>query len=188
MDFGLFNYIKESVVGSEVIDGDQNVVIEDTDPNSQQNSTDVENQSQSVDQADEKDQVEEKNESQDDSKKEAEEDAKKMYAQAIELRGNSEDETSKERETRIIYHDAMKISIKCKYQVLPKTSIRDGECEEHYHVGMNCVGPIKSKVSYVNGKKHGEENLYDIHGNLTKTNYYDSGEYQNTWWETFFGK
>lgn len=97
-------------------------------------------------------------------------------------------ETTEVREVKIIYHDQIRISIKYKYQVIPGTATRDGYFEEHYHVGMHIIGPLKSKSTYVNGKKHGYEHLYNMKGEEIKTDYYDNGEYVKTWYETIFGK
>jgi len=98
------------------------------------------------------------------------------------------EEKKDERETRIIFHSKMKISIKMKYQVLPGTNIKDGFCEEYHFRGLRCCGPLKSKVNYVNDKKHGTEFIYDIQGNITQQNEYVDGEYIKTWYETIFGK
>jgi len=93
-----------------------------------------------------------------------------------------------ERDVKIIYHDQLKISIKAKYQVVKGTVTRDGFYEEYYHRGINCCGPVKLKITYIEGKKHGSEIHYNMEGKEVAIHDYHEGEYINTWYESFFGR
>lgn len=92
------------------------------------------------------------------------------------------------RETKNVYYNGIRTSLKCRYQVIPGTNVRDGIYEEFHYKGIRIMGPLKMKVSYVNDKKHGTEYHYDENGTLTEQLEYNEGQYVKTWYEYIFGK
>lgn len=97
-----------------------------------------------------------------------------------------------ERQIIVTYSNKSKVSIKQRYEVIKGTRIKDGIHEDYFYKGITVCGPIKSKCTFVNGKKEGIEYIYDEAGNIIKENTFQNGVYIPTWGESIssyiFGK